>query len=182
MPSGLKWATTNIGAENPWDLGYYFSWGNIIGHNLGGPATGEYSFDATNYASTPGYQLSADISQGSVTYDAASYNIGSPWRMPTKEEFQELYDYADIEWVSDYHGVAGRKFMNKNYHNKFIFLPLTGYYDGSSSLGYQGSYGLYWSSSYNSSTNAYDMYFNSSSVNPQWGNKRYDGLQIRPVK
>ena len=29
---GPYWAETNIGAENPWDYGYYFWWGDTIGY------------------------------------------------------------------------------------------------------------------------------------------------------
>ena len=31
LPSGIKWADRNVGAENPWDKGAYFSWGNVEG-------------------------------------------------------------------------------------------------------------------------------------------------------
>ncbi len=27
LPSGLKWATCNVGATNPWDYGDYYAWG-----------------------------------------------------------------------------------------------------------------------------------------------------------
>ncbi|MBQ4439929.1 MAG: hypothetical protein II909_02170, partial [Kiritimatiellae bacterium] len=29
---GPYWATTNIGADEPWDYGYYFWWGDTVGY------------------------------------------------------------------------------------------------------------------------------------------------------
>ena len=36
LPSGLKWADRNVGAENPWDNGAYFSWGSTSGVSISG--------------------------------------------------------------------------------------------------------------------------------------------------
>ena len=32
-------------------------------------------------------------------YDAATVNLGSDWKMPTKDEFQELLDNCTWEWT-----------------------------------------------------------------------------------
>ena len=29
---GPYWATTNVGAEEPWEYGYYFWWGDTVGY------------------------------------------------------------------------------------------------------------------------------------------------------
>ena len=29
---GPYWADRNIGAKKPWDLGYYFWWGDMVGY------------------------------------------------------------------------------------------------------------------------------------------------------
>ena len=99
------------------------------------------------------------------------------------EDFQELYDNTDSEWVADYNGtgVAGRKFMKKSDHSIYVFFPASGFYDGTS-LNYRGTYGFYWSSSFLSTPRAYNMRFNSSSVSPQSDSSRRSGLAVRPVQ
>ena len=187
LPSGKKWAVGNlvkdaqgnysIGAETDW--GTYVSWGNIVGHNEGEG----YDFSSTNYSSSPGNSVSADIPSNDATHDIALATLGSPWHLPTKADFQELYDNTDTEWVADYNGtgVAGRKFMKKTDHSVYIFFPASGHYYGTS-LSYRGTYGYYWSASFNDSSNAYNLLFYSSSVNPQVDSNRRDGFTVRPVQ
>ena len=51
-----------------------------------------------------------------------------------------------------------------------------------SSVNNAGSNGYYWSSTYNNTNNAYNMNFNSSGVNPQNNNNKYNGFAVRCVK
>ncbi len=177
LPSGRKWAEANVGATNAWEIGLYFSWGNVIGHAEGSG----YNFDQNTYNSTPGAALTGDIAVG-TTYDAARAIMGGSWRMPTKDEFQELYDNTDTEWVADYHGIAGRKFMKKTDHNVFIFLPAAGYYYGTTLSG-RGSSGYYWSRSIHSNaSNGYRLLFNSGGVFPQNYIYRFYGFSVRAVQ
>ena len=177
LPSGRKWAEANVGATNAWEIGLYFSWGNVIGHAEGSG----YNFDQNTYNGTPGAALTGDIAVG-TTYDAARAIMGGSWRMPTKDEFQELYDNTDSEWVADYHGIAGRKFMKKTNHNVFIFLPAAGFYNGTT-LYYRGPHGFYWSRSIHSNASSgYNLNFNSSGVYPQDYSSRFIGLTVRAVQ
>ena len=187
LPSGKKWAIGNlvkdsqgnysIGEETDW--GTYASWGNIIGHNEGEG----YDFSDANYNSTPGHSVSANIPSNDASHDIALATLGTPWHLPTKEDFQELYDNTDSEWVADYNGtgVAGRKFMKKSDHSVYVFFPASGLYDGTS-LYRRGTNGYYWSSSFYSAALAYGLYFNSSSVYPQSYNYRRYGFTVRPVQ
>jgi uncharacterized protein (TIGR02145 family) len=188
LPSGLKWAQANIVkdaqgnyaiGENPEDYGCYFSWGNIVGHNNGEG----YDFGTSNsgpYASTPGKQVSANIASNDAQHDAALALLGSPWRLPTKEEFQELYDNTDREWTT-INGINGWKFMKKTDHSLFVFFPAAGRGYGTS-INNVGSLGFFWSSSWYSASRAYVMYFLSSSVYPQGNDYRYDGFSVRAVQ
>lgn len=145
LPSGLKWATGNIVSDgnggykigNETDYGYYFSWGNITGYKSTNGSTfdGGYDWGGANYgpyASTPGSSIpytsqhkNADYAADSG-YDAARENLGGSWRMPTANEFQELYDNTDNEWTS-VGGVYGRKFMKKLDHSVYVFFPAAGF-------------------------------------------------------
>ena len=177
LPSGVLWADKNIGATTPYEDGLYFSWGNITGH------TGDdgYDFGTSNdgpYASTPGAALTGNIPTNG-TYDAARHNMGAPWRMPTVGEFQELNSNCDSEWT-DEDGVAGRRFTSRINGNS-IFFPAAGYRYGTG-LYNHGSIGYYWSSSLYSSTNGYNLSFNSAGVYPAYDDNRFYGFTVRAVQ
>ena len=164
LPSGLKWATCNVGATTPEGYGNYYAWGET---------STKTSYDQSNSV-TYGQQIS-DFS-GNATYDAARANWGSTWRMPTEAEMRELINNCTWTWTTQ-NGVNGMRVTGPNGNS--IFLPATGYYQGSSR--YSGS-GYYWSSTpYESATSpAYFLYFNSGSRHVGWYERDY-GRTVRPV-
>lgn len=174
LPSGLLWAEKNIGATTPYEHGLYFSWGNVEGHAEGSG----YDFSETVYAETPGAALTGNIPTNS-TYDAARHNLGSPCRLPTVGEYQELNNNCDSEWT-DEDGVAGRRFTSRINGNS-IFFPASGYYGGAT-LYNRGSYGRYWSGSFYSATHAYNLGFGSSDVYPANCSSRRFGFTVRAVQ
>ena len=174
LPSGLLWCEHNIGASTPYEHGLYFSWGNVIGHAEGSG----YDFSDAVYAETPGAALTGNIPVNG-TYDLARHNMGSPCRLPTVGEFQELNSNCDSEWT-DEDGVAGRRFTSRNNGNS-IFFPASGYYNGTS-LNYRGSGGGYWSSSYISEALAYRLSFDSGGVDPAFNYYRRYGFTARAVQ
>lgn len=165
LPSGVKWATCNIGAESPNEYGNYYAWGET-------KTKSNYSSGSVTYGKKIG-----DIS-GRTRYDAAASSMGAPWRMPTKSDFDELKEYCVWEWAS----MGGKKgFKVTGPNDEYIFLPAAGYKRGSS-LGYANQYGYYWCSEPHGEfgDNAYDLYFNGNNVKLHWNNRNY-GLTIRPV-
>ena len=174
LPSGVLWADKNIGASTPYEHGLYFSWGNVTGHAEGSG----YDFSDAVYAQTDGAALTGNIPTNN-TYDMARHNMGSPCRLPTVGEFQELHNNCDSEWT-DEDGVPGRRWTSRINGNS-VFFPASGYYDGTT-LGSRGSDGNYWSSSYISETNAYNLGFGSGGVNPASNNFRRYGFSVRAVQ
>lgn len=162
----VKWATCNVGATTPEGYGDYFAWGETSTKT-------EYTEDNSK---TCGSSM-GDI-LGNSSYDAARANWGGNWRMPTKTEMQELIDKCKWEWVI-VNGVNGYKVTGPN-GNK-IFLPATGYRNGSS-LYYAGGDGYYWSSTpYESGADyAYLLYF-CSDYHRMGYSGRIIGRCIRPV-
>ncbi len=108
LPSGLKWATCNVGATNPEDFGDYFAWGEI---------TTKSTYTESN-SSTYGKTI-GDIS-GNATYDAARANWGETWRMPTSTEIDELINNCIWEWTIQ-NGINGYKVIGPNGNS--IFFP-----------------------------------------------------------
>ena len=168
LPSGLKWATCNIGARVPEASGDYFAWGEIKTKRTFSES-GSLTFGKKKY--------SIEIS-GDSQLDAARANWGGSWRMPTKYECQELIDKCKWEWVT-INGVNGYKVTGTNGNS--IFLPAAGLRYGSS-LNNAGSDGYYWSSTPNESyaDYAFSVYLDSSEYEVDNGN-RYYGRCIRPV-
>lgn len=167
LPSGVKWATCNVGANYPQDYGDLYAWGEI------GTKEEYTAKNSARYKKRMG-----DIS-GDAHYDAARANWGGSWRLPTKAECQELRDNCTWTWTTQ-GGVTGYRVTSKNNGNS-IFLPATGYRDGSS-LFNAGEYGYYWGSTpYESNTEgAYSLYFRSH-IHGVSRDSRYHGRSVRPV-
>ena len=203
----VKWATCNVGAENPEDAGLYFAWGETEGYT----ANTSHLFDWANYK---WMDHTINDSNGCTKYtcedgqtgtkwyagdtyigtkvdgnwimnlttlqpedDAATANWGGAWRMPTDAELTELR--ADCTWTWD-STKKGYKVTSKKNGNS-IFLPAAGYRSGSD-LSNAGSVGRYWSSSLNTSYSysAWYVFFSSGSVGRDYS-YRYYGRSVRPV-
>ncbi len=142
LPSGLKWACCNVGAESPEEYGDYFAWGEIE------PKATYTEENSKTYGKNIG-----DIS-ANPEYDAATANWGDSWRMPTNNEMQELVDNCRWTWTTE-NGVEGVKFTSKLNGNS-IFLPAAGNRDGSLLRG-AGDLSDFWSST-PYKDDMYDMY------------------------
>ena len=102
--------------------------------------------------------------------DAVYATLGSNWRMPTVEDWRELYNNTERQWTQ-INGVNGCKCTASN--GNYIFLPAAGYGVGSS-ISYEGSYGYVWSSSLDSvgSSFALNCDFNSGGFKPDYNDSR----------
>lgn len=189
LPSGIKWASCNVGAEKPEDYGNYYAWGEVL-------PKADYSWTTYKYANGTSWEdpkltkYCDDASYGDNGFtdnkttlepedDAAHVNWGSNWRMPTNAEWQELQDNCTWTWTTQ-NGVNGYQVASKTNSNS-IFLPAAGSrYD--TYLYYVGYGGCYWSSSLyeNYPYYAWYRYFTSAYVNG-YGNDRILGRSVRPV-
>ena len=116
-----------------------------------------------------------------MTYDKALEACkywGGSWRLPTKNEMQELVDFCSWTWTTQ-NGVEGYKVTGPNGNS--IFLPAAGGRFGSSING-AGSHGFYWSSTprEGSSNIAYRLLF-VSSYQDMGEDYRDEGRSVRPV-
>ena len=166
----VRWATCNVGASIPLEYGDYYAWGEI-----------ETKTEYTEETSLTSGVVLGNIS-GNPQYDAATANWGEGWRMPTKQELQELVDRCRWEWTS-FDGMAGYNVTGPNGNS--IFLPAAGC-RAQSSLYYVGEAGQYWSSTPFESyaQYAYSLYFHyidsNSFYDMPWGD-RFPGTSVRPV-
>ena len=186
LPSGLLWATCNLGATSPEDYGDYFAWGETTPKSDYSWSTYQYCMGSnttfTKYCNNSSYGYNGFTDNLTTLLpedDAATANWGSDWRMPTKEEFQELYNNTTVTWTQQ-NGVNGRLFTAANGNS--LFLPAAGYRNGSNLYG-AGSGGNCWSSSLITDYPNYAWYFGFDSGNYTMNYYyRYYGFTVRAVR
>ena len=165
----IKWATCNVGANQPHEYGNYYAWGETTTKN-------SYTIDNSK---TRGKNM-GDIS-GNPNYDAATANWGSGWRTPTYAEMKELDEKCTWIWTTE-NGINGYKVTGPNGNS--IFLPAAGeiYYQ---SNGCDSDFGYYWTSTPEDGfDNCISNYLKivSSFYEVGWYNRgREFGFSIRPV-
>lgn len=183
LPSGIKWADRNIGANKPEDYGDYFAWGETEPKEMYDQNTYKWYSSAssglTKYCTNSSYGNVDNKTVLEASDDAATANWGGQWRMPTKEERDELYEYCDWEWVERSNGVSGYQITSEINGNS-IFLPLAGCKDGDWVNSY---YGFYWTSSLHldDNWNAYDVNFQLGGSIIMNDDSRFNGRSVRPV-
>lgn len=145
LPSGLRWATMNVGATFAMDRGEYFAWGETETKET-------YTWDNYKHGSNENSltKYNTDYWCGTVDNlttlepedDVASVKWGGKWRMPTADEWEELF--YNCEWTRDrsIECFVGRSKSN----GSTIYIPLAGFYNenGLRDTDYLGDY---WSSS-----------------------------------
>lgn len=130
LPSGTLWATCNIGANKPWELGDHYAWAETEPKQVYDEETYKYTtehgerFEVSNYT---------DIDNNTIleqTDDIAYLSTGGKFVLPSKEQCVELIEELETKWVTDYmdSGVEGRLFIGKNGNE--LFFPLNGVIDG----------------------------------------------------
>ena len=194
LPSRLKWATCNIGASSETDYGVFFQWGETSG--VSGSLVGKYSDENYSWATykhgkgsynTPTKYNTNGKSTLDTEDDAARAIMGDEWRMPTKNECQELIDETTNEWTQ-VNGVNGYKFTSKTDESKYIFIPAAGNYINGSV--YNVDSGYVWSSSFDPDSYYHDAWrldFNQYGINmfldyDGRGWSRSDGQVVRGVR
>ena len=195
----VKWATCNVGAQNPEDYGNYYAWGEIRPKTI-------YTWKGYRFLTSGSERLSDfkfskydpdDIILKKTVLepadDVANVEWGGDWRMPTKEEIEELTLNCDWVWTTQ-NGVNGVRITSKveGYTDRSIFIPAAGYKDDSKKL-FTGETGFLWSSTstdfkqyaYNSSFNSHGSFLDNTirnGVDDDWhfndteGNDNFGGL------
>ncbi|MBQ3804945.1 MAG: hypothetical protein II844_03940 [Prevotella sp.] len=215
LTSGTKWATCNVGASSPEGYGDYFAWGETTPKDNYSWGTYKWSEGSdktlTKYNTNSERGIVDDRTVLELSDDAAHRNWGGIWRMPTRDEFEELKNECYWEWTDNYNhthvkgfiiyqvrsganGDKGKKNTPDNnvtpsvqyniLSDKHIFLPAAGFYSGSYLI---GDVCNYWGASLGSPDNAglshfaYNMYFSGRYYDWQIAGNRTPGESVRPV-
>jgi len=162
LPSGLLWMNLDLGTDTICGNGDYYRWGATVPYPQVGWTLNETT--AQNLTETG--------------HDAVRNTLGSPYRLATWSEMQELASSTNCnwEWIT-MNGVPGYKVSSKTHTERFIFLPTTGSLNSDGALQYANNRGVFWSSSWYS-TNPYANDLGGGSATAHTGD---DGNGIDPV-
>ena len=191
LPSGTLWATCNVGATKPEGFGDYFAWGETEPKTTYDESTYKWCVGELNNYGYYDYKYTKYCDSDQLTIlqagdDAATANWGSDWRMPDKEQWQELIDNTTSAWTTR-NEVYGRIFYG---NGQSLFLPAAKVYIDNGVVSYNS--GKYWSRSlYNRSVSSawllsFDVddceLFIESYSGHSWGYRRCYGCSVRPVR
>lgn len=165
----VKWATCNVGANKPHEYGNYYAWGEI---------TTKRNYSKENSKTYDKNIANISANSGS---DVARAKWGGSWRMPTKEEMEELQNKCTWKWIAQ-NGINGYRVCGPS--GNCIFLPAAGYYL-ETSQNHVGDLGLYWGGDdseivYGYPWRATCLDFNSNKYYVT-SSRRDEGLTVRPV-
>lgn len=199
LPSGLKWASCNVGATAPEDYGDYFAWGETEPYYSDqDPLTWKDGKKAGYFWTSYKFELGTDVSGPFSKYvtdsyfgtvdnktvldpedDAVIVNWGGTWRMPTDSEWTELRNECSWTWTT-LNGVNGYRVISSTNSNS-IFLPAAGLWSYKR-LGSAEVHGIYWSASLHTGDPycAWVVSFSSANVNHSEA-ERCLGYSVRPV-
>lgn len=144
----IIFADRNVGADNEYDIGYYFSWGDNVGYQaeekdfdittsllmgFGSFYKSNYKYSDSTYTNMTKYNATDGKTVLDSVDDAAQYYMKGPWRMMTSEELNMLLDTTkfDIEII----GIDGKAETPLSMNNLRIGLKFT-----SKIKGFEGKY------------------------------------------
>ena len=122
----VKWATCNVGAHLPGDVGNYYAWGETQRKEY-------YDWRTLTFRS--------DVMSIKGENDPATVNWGEAWRTPTQAEFEELLEGCTWEWGT--FGQSVGYYVTSKSNGNSIFLPAAGDITGRVNR-YIGTTGSYW--------------------------------------
>lgn len=192
LPSGLKWASFNVGASAPEEYGDYYAWGDTETRSYYSWSTYKFRTSGDNGQNIKLSKYNTNSSYGTVDNktvlapedDVAQVKLGGGWRMPTFAEWTELWSKCANTWTDNYNGTGVKGIIVTGKNGNSIFLPAAGY-RWDTSLDSAGSTGYYWSSSlYTSNPSSAwiaDCSSSNNSLSIDYGFGRCFGRSVRPV-
>lgn len=193
LTSGTLWATTNVGAYFPEEYGNYYAWGETEGYYDGKTYFGWENYKycdgknngLTKYCNDVAYGHNGFVDDKKILEeedDIASVLWGKDWRIPTKEEFNELISNCVWTWTNNYNNTVIKGYIITGPNNNTIFLPASGIHSLNSIDSFETG-GNYWSSTLKNGApdESKGLEFNNTKKTIYDGYGRSWGLSVRPV-
>lgn len=191
LPSKTKWATCNIGANNPEQKGRYYAWGETMSklnytwdnyNDLLKKSTSPIDPMRNIWHRKENFKKYSYTSSSFVRSldDVATQSWGDGWQTPSLDDWIELKNNCSSQWIT-INGISGLKYTGRN--GNYIFLPVTGAKRENETTA--DDYGLYWTCEIDMDdydTSEIADYWQISKEGSGYGSAaRYIGLVIRPV-
>lgn len=171
LPSGLMWATCNIGAMSPEEFGNYYSWGETCTKS---------TYDIKNCKTIELVNTTQleEVDRKENFTDVAKASWGNNWRLPSLADIEELKNIC-IWSAETQNGIKGSKVTGPNGNS--IFLPACGYMNVSTQNSV-GESGFYLSSTPFGSNEAKSyLLFCGEDIATPMNFPRWPGYSVRPV-
>ncbi len=183
LPSGLLWATRNVGAESIYEIGNYYSWGEIEPKNKYTLTTYKW-FDGDEFTK---YNREDGKRELDAADDVATVKWGKKCRLPKHAEAIELVTKCKWERRLSYDNQSINGYLVTGPNGNSIFLPAAGCNTGSL-IQWSGESGYYLIKDI-AQTDPYQsieiLHFRKDQINPTefsgTGVSRYNGISARPV-
>ncbi|MBO4581626.1 MAG: hypothetical protein J5701_04990 [Bacteroidales bacterium] len=202
----VKWASFNIGSNQEGDYGYYYAWGDtrrqstVLWKNYRYSNSDGTKFTKYCMPSQSSWWDGEGAPDGRSVLlpedDIAVKRLGGRWRIPTKEEVEELMDTQyhpeSFTWDMKAKGlndsgeeVKGVRITNKSTGNN-IFIPYSGRQNGDE-FEFRGSRAFLWTSAMSEGATggpdgAYNLGLDKNEGGGVWSNSRCYGFAVRPVQ
>ena len=170
MGLSVAWASCNIGAGAPEVVGSLYAWGEVEtkdAYEWGNYKWGSPSY-LTKYNSDPYVGKVDNLVVLEPEDDIAHMKLGGNWRMPTKEQYQELINNCSWSWM-EYNGVMGYT-VTSNITGNRLFFPVT-----------ESKKGEYWTSSHKLRELSTVLFINEIRYNVDYGSSRCEAKPIRAI-
>lgn len=188
LPSGTMWAVKNIGSHSPVDVGDYYSWGEV--ETKESYTKNTYKWGICN---TEDQVLKYNDTDKKVRLDpeddVAIAKWGGRWRMPVKEEFEELLETCEVKLTNYPDNDSYMVYEVKGPNGNAIYFHFCGYMTMDKVRDYnQRAY--FWTSDLNQEKSVQGFIPNAKAIEfciysdgRKWVGitNRYMGCPVRPV-
>ena len=176
LPSGNLWAKTNVGAENEFDYGYFYAFGetrskdyyHLENYKWYDQVLNQYTKYSSEYSFALPWLLNED--------DVATKKWGDMWHTPSHSDYHELLEQCTSKW-EEKNGTWGRSFIGAN--GNTIFFPASGYTYSYNQ--YVNELGYYLTSNTEVNQDCILFRFSATEISDYWLNVKYQGYSVRPV-
>lgn len=202
----VNWASFNLGSVQEGDYGYYYAWGDTRRQSV--VLWKNYRYSNSDGTKFKKYCLASQASwwEGEGAPDGFSSlrseddivikRLGGRWRLPTKEEVEELMDtqYHPEKFTWTMNAVAvnneGKEIkgvrITRNSTGNSIFIPYSGRLNGDG-FEFTGARAYLWTSTLSEGATggpdgAYNLGLDKSEGGGVWSNSRCYGFAVRPVQ
>lgn len=180
LPSGTKWACCNVGASSPEENGGHYAWGETEEKNYYWWDTYKWGVYQESYVDYIKYNESDGKTRLDLSDDVAHVKWGGSWRMPTRNDLNELLTNCKSEIIDKGDEFRGMLFTGPN--GNYIFMKLAGLIQKGNYWG-NNLVGEYWSSDKDSyhEAGATSLEISARGVVIYDGIDKTQGYSVRPV-